>query len=1048
MAIGGGAGGSRPRGSDLLREQGRLWIPHPKLPWESALRGSAPVCSPFAKYIFVTPQASYNASDFVALRDSWYTPPTTVTTAISSYVFFLGDSSSCGGTIIAQNQNDPTQQFLLGNSRYLHEVGAMAYGGFFLLGGNQDAGHAASEINKLIYDGGLDFVVLAIHQLPGQEPELPVVAFRHIVAALRWNWGRKKPILLMLGDNSPSVHLVHESQRDSFDSNELDLAVPPTDQTQPTPLLLGGLLHQHETATAVGVQKAEVEVLDGAGDLGLNWWPIVPFVPNSAGGQDIEGSLASLKSRFYHPLLIPSSGSGCPFFTTGNLGATSLARARSLFSATTLRRNNSLGTDGTEENVTTSAWFWHFDTVRNNSAVATWAVPRGRLTTQEADLKYLSDVNVVWESTPAHAPHPLYGQPFAMEFYLAPRSPDTSISWSSASNFGNLPALFGAKERRDGWVSSMEPFLLSPTAQVYYNQEHDSLDNTMPAIPPWARIAWPWRAPENSAWPENIQEEDSGVTGGPAGDHMVSRYGGRVSSAAGPADYRRWSAGMNARTVILSGTPDGVAAEEFGGSAALAPKLAPFALKIQVRNVLLGAAGLVYPSAMFYIIPIALPPGLEVLGATFWSEVPMAFFWNSTDFANVGGGTPLNYDMAAKQLLLEDLNITITPGTKANEILDDKGDFPPMMDAWDEDKQRALANHFARIDITHSRVVRVATTSRGGLGGWNIPEACTGIKDAGLIWPIQDDKKILILQGFTTPVTYYASGNIHCALDINYSDGSDEGETVRAVLDGVVIVADGNCAPCGNQVHIRHTLGVPPSTKSFVSVYMHLEDGLLVSKDDQVRKGDPIGRVGNTGTESEGAHLHFALSCGDTFSSNCKDNGIDPCAVLPEPSAGIEHVGPNGYEDGCAQESDIASMICGIFPDGEIECIDGVRRRIKDVALAVARAESGLDPNNYNCVDFDEDGNEEFTHRGLYQIQNPTHIDNDIAAGIIRANSVRTGGPCNSAIRVSDDYFEPERNIRSALRISGGGTDWNQWATYNPRDGSRPAFLDHLDPPC
>ena len=86
------------------------------------------------------------------------------------------------------------------------------------------------------------------------------------------------------------------------------------------------------------------------------------------------------------------------------------------------------------------------------------------------------------------------------------------------------------------------------------------------------------------------------------------------------------------------------------------------------------------------------------------------------------------------------------------------------------------------------------------------------------------------------------------------------GSTVYAVLDGTVELAqDGNpdqpvgrAGPQGNAISIVHAGGL-------VSYYDHLQLGSVgVRTGQQVRRGEPIARVGNSGATG-GPHLHFSL---------------------------------------------------------------------------------------------------------------------------------------------------------------------------------------------
>ena len=78
------------------------------------------------------------------------------------------------------------------------------------------------------------------------------------------------------------------------------------------------------------------------------------------------------------------------------------------------------------------------------------------------------------------------------------------------------------------------------------------------------------------------------------------------------------------------------------------------------------------------------------------------------------------------------------------------------------------------------------------------------------------------------------------------------GDAVFATADGKVIIAD-NVANDGGGISIviKHRDGM-------TSHYLHLSK-LLVKKNQRVTGGEKIALSGNTGTQTTGAHLHFAF---------------------------------------------------------------------------------------------------------------------------------------------------------------------------------------------
>ncbi|MBZ0089008.1 MAG: M23 family metallopeptidase, partial [Thermoanaerobaculia bacterium] len=95
------------------------------------------------------------------------------------------------------------------------------------------------------------------------------------------------------------------------------------------------------------------------------------------------------------------------------------------------------------------------------------------------------------------------------------------------------------------------------------------------------------------------------------------------------------------------------------------------------------------------------------------------------------------------------------------------------------------------------------------------------------------------------------------------------GTLVRAVADGRVVVAEDQYYP-GRAVFLDHGDGL-------ISMSFHFSE-ILVKEGDEVRRGDPIGRVGATGRVT-GPHLHFAL--------RWHGARVDPAILLDLPTAPV-----------------------------------------------------------------------------------------------------------------------------------------------------------------
>lgn len=87
-------------------------------------------------------------------------------------------------------------------------------------------------------------------------------------------------------------------------------------------------------------------------------------------------------------------------------------------------------------------------------------------------------------------------------------------------------------------------------------------------------------------------------------------------------------------------------------------------------------------------------------------------------------------------------------------------------------------------------------------------------------------------------------GRQHKGIDVKVYTG----DTIRAAFNGKVRIVRYEAAGYGKYVVIRHNNGLE-------TIYGHMSKH-LVTENDEVRAGDPIGLGGNTG-RSTGSHLHF-----------------------------------------------------------------------------------------------------------------------------------------------------------------------------------------------
>lgn len=126
----------------------------------------------------------------------------------------------------------------------------------------------------------------------------------------------------------------------------------------------------------------------------------------------------------------------------------------------------------------------------------------------------------------------------------------------------------------------------------------------------------------------------------------------------------------------------------------------------------------------------------------------------------------------------------------------------------------------------------------------------------------------ILTSGFGNRINPLNAGNeFHNGIDI----GADEGNEIKAVLDGVVKKV-ASSESLGNYIEIDHIDGLH-------SLYAHTSF-IDVSEGDLVGKGSVIGKVGSTGW-SNGPHLHFELWKDDKM--------INPEKLFQYKSSGVEN---------------------------------------------------------------------------------------------------------------------------------------------------------------
>ncbi len=129
-------------------------------------------------------------------------------------------------------------------------------------------------------------------------------------------------------------------------------------------------------------------------------------------------------------------------------------------------------------------------------------------------------------------------------------------------------------------------------------------------------------------------------------------------------------------------------------------------------------------------------------------------------------------------------------------------------------------------------------------------------KTQKMISPVADGRYTSYFGERTDPIS--EGYDYHKGLDI----GADEGDKIRAVLDGVVISA-GEDSRSGNYIFLEHKNG-------YVTFYCHCSK-IVAEEGAVIRQGETIALVGSTGY-STGPHLHFEV--------RVDNESIDPLPLI------------------------------------------------------------------------------------------------------------------------------------------------------------------------
>ena len=139
-------------------------------------------------------------------------------------------------------------------------------------------------------------------------------------------------------------------------------------------------------------------------------------------------------------------------------------------------------------------------------------------------------------------------------------------------------------------------------------------------------------------------------------------------------------------------------------------------------------------------------------------------------------------------------------------------------------------------------------------------------------------KYIFPLKSYLTITQPFKGVSVHSGIDFGWNSKypNGDGQQIIAAEAGTVVSAvDGYGNTWGKLPKIYGNYVIIDHGDKEFTVYGHLAKGLSVKRGQKVKKGDVLGRMGNSGY-SKGQHLHFELRKG----ANLHKNVVDPLPYL------------------------------------------------------------------------------------------------------------------------------------------------------------------------
>lgn len=150
--------------------------------------------------------------------------------------------------------------------------------------------------------------------------------------------------------------------------------------------------------------------------------------------------------------------------------------------------------------------------------------------------------------------------------------------------------------------------------------------------------------------------------------------------------------------------------------------------------------------------------------------------------------------------------------------------------------------------------------------------------DGTFIWPFPES-------AVSSPYGPRDEDRFHEGIDFGGGAVGGTGTPIPAIGDGIVQTNEWHNA-FGNMLILDH--GILPAGSPFPgercrSLYAHMDFRPAHDPGDSIAKGATVGPLGDTGSASQGAHLHLEIHIGANIVWNTSDNGGYRSAVDPKP---------------------------------------------------------------------------------------------------------------------------------------------------------------------